>query len=447
MSQDCHSDKRRKHPAASRPTFLNVADAIGAPNPCKSDLFLLLQTLIRNEAGAAIPVPRHTYFVSPQWQNATEPLPKQFKTDIQDAIDAILVEQGDTPLVGDPYLIHIFPGHYARAGGYTLLSNVNLRGDQIGSVFIDSPVVWTPGSGTNAGAINRNELVRFQDIIFTSDFTETINPVKPLSVGDVLVQTDLRMDKVAVNSQTATWTFNLRTDQFPVTVDNITFFEMLWSGDRINSTASFTVNNGGVLNVYESFFFLADVGTQSFNLNGTAASPISFFFNDSELFVNGKFVNTNAVLTGGVIAGPWTSTGSSLFEITNCSADRSWTFDIAAPGHIDIWSTPHTSLDGFDQIRGTGTAHRDYMVGEVVLQNGTIAITFTPAMQDADYVAFTTIVGPALVLTGISNKTAAGFTVDSALLDNGSTVEVLVMRTRTNLAIAHPIGANQRPIV
>lgn len=432
MSRNYYSGKKHD----KRPSYLNLADALGAPNPCPANLFLLLQQLIRNEA--ALPIPRHTYFVSPVWENTSAPLPNQFKTDIQDAIDAIRIEQGDVPDSSDPYLIHIFPGHYSRVGGYTLLSNVNFRGDQIGSVVIDSPVVWTPGSGVNANAINKDELVRFQDIVFTSDFTETVNPLKPLLLNSAVVKTGLRMDKVQVDSLAAAWTFNYRVDANG-TADNLSLLEAIWSGPSVGNTASFTVNGGGTVNAYQSFFFLGDTEAQSFNLNGTVASPIHFFFDDNELFVNGNFANVLAVLAGGVIAGPWISTGSSVFEISNCSADQSWAFDISAPGHVDIWSTPHNTWDGVDQITGTGTAHRDYMTAEVTLSGAGVAIIpFTPVMQDTQYVVFATPVSGVAAPVSVTAKTASSVNIVGPA---DGVVEVLVMRDNPNLAIATQPGS------
>lgn len=118
-------------------------EILGAPNPCNSDPYKLIQTLI----AAAIPpnssipselVPSFTKFVSPNWSSVPTALSSTtFFTSIQDAINQIDLERLSTSV---PYQVQIYPGTYNE--NVTLSPNVSLIGFDRNTTIINGNVSY-----------------------------------------------------------------------------------------------------------------------------------------------------------------------------------------------------------------------------------------------------------------------------------------------------------------
>ena len=360
-------DKQVKKSCPS-PTFLNVADALGAPNPCQANLFNILTKLILDTSTNNFPVPRHTYFVSPLW-NATE-LPAQFYTDIQDAIDAIVVAAGGAPSASDNYQILVFPGHYGRVAGYTLASNINISGTEQGSVFINSPVVWQPGVGVNANQIALPELVEIKDVILTGGFAETVTAAKL-----VVVPTALTFEDVKLIGRD--YTFSLRPD---TVADSVNFVHV---GSQAN-VLSFS--GGGKVRIQDSKI----VNTLPIVVVGDAANLVLSLYIDDTKIVN-RFSASDAiiVLSNSIVSRAWTVAGKSKFTMTNTAADNNWTLVMSDTAHADIWSSPHNSQPGSDAVSvvGAATVHRDLISLKAIvpmINGGSVVVPILP-MLDTNY--------------------------------------------------------------
>lgn len=374
-------DKHRK--CAKKPTFLNVADAIGAPDPCNSNLFDLLSKMIQDGSqdgnqgpigpqgpvgsAATIPVPRHTYFVSPNW-NTLAAIPPQYVTDIQAAIDAITLAEGGAPSAVDNYQILVFPGHYARVGGYTLASNIDISGVQAGTVFVDAPVVWNPSTGVNVNRITEIERVHFKDITFTAGISETVNLAK------ILVNTSLTLTDCQLNG--GTYAFALRANTF----DSVVGVNVASVG-----TGSLQFTRGGLIGFYGSRFSQA----QPITITGDpiTAGVMRFACSNGVIDCDINALDAYMVITSDVVRRTWTAGNVSTVEIVNCACDTNWHITLSGPSHADIWASPHDSALAITLVGGA-TVHTDYLVVTINIPASTLPISVAvamPAMLDTNY--------------------------------------------------------------